>query len=201
MVVVIILVLVFVLSVLYVSSKYYLYSGNFVFSRKIAHALIGVMILLSWKIFNGEWFWPTILSLGLTLLFWATNKKEQFPGVQKSWRKSEVYFALSCTVGFASWMVLDFNIGIAAMLFMAWGDGITGIVRYPLYKTQYEKGWAGSAAMLASCLVIASLVHPYWIGASGAVVATYLERQKWVDDNLSAPLGALFLMGLLSWVV
>ena len=51
--------------------------------------------------------------------------------------------------------------------------------------------------MLVTCLLIGLLVQPYWIGAAGAVTATMLERQKWVDDNLAAPLGALAIMVVL----
>ena len=63
---------------------------------------------------------------------------------------------------FASWWWFGPWIGISTALFLAWGDGITGLVRHALYHTQFEKGWAGSVAMLLSCLLIALLVTPYW---------------------------------------
>ena len=55
--------------------------------------------------------------------------------------------------------------------------------------------------MLLSCLLIALLGTPYWIGAAGAVLATVLEKQPYVDDNITAPLGALATMAILTTLI
>ena len=168
-------------------------SGNFVFSRKLAHGLIGLLILGLPVMFQGP-LAPVVLAGTAFLVLTATRHRLTFHGVANRGRLSEIYFAGSLVACFASGWWVDPYIGVTAGLFLAWGDGITGLVRYPVYRTQFEKGWAGSLAMLGSCLAIAALVDPYWIGAAAAVVATVLEKQRWVDDNITVPLGSLGLM-------
>jgi len=55
--------------------------------------------------------------------------------------------------------------------------------------------------MLAVCLILAYFIHPYWIGAAGAVTAVIAERftktTRYCDDNLTIPLSSALVMGLL----
>lgn len=190
----------FLVFTLALSNLCYKLTSNFVYSRKLAHALVGVIILFYPRLFDTPLV-PVSLAAGALVLFCLTHTREVFYGVQKRGRLSEVYFAFSVMVCLATGWWIDPWVGVAAALFLAWGDGITGLVRYPLYKTQFEKGWAGSVAMLGSCLLIALMVMPYWAGAVGAVVATALEKWGRVDDNITAPLGALAVMALLGvWI-
>ena len=55
--------------------------------------------------------------------------------------------------------------------------------------------------MLCSCLLIALLRTPYWIGVVAAVVVTILEKQAYVDDNITAPLGALAIKAVLTTLI
>jgi len=110
------------------------------------------------------------------------------------------------------WLWLDKPlVAISCLLFMAWGDMITGIVRSQVYGRPVKGLW-GSVAMLATCLVIAlAFVQPFWVGAVAALVATVTEWAcgdvgviKCLDDNLMIPLtscvtvfGILALIGAL----
>lgn len=172
---------------------------NFVYSRKVAHAIIGG-VLLAYPFFFDSPLLMILLASASCLLFVVTNQRELFRGVQRKYRRSEIYFAAVLIPCYASWYIVDPWIGTAAALYMAWGDGITGLVRYPLYHTQHEKGWGGSIAMFASCALLAMLVTPYWVAFIGAIVATFAERQRFVDDNLAVSTSALLVMGGLVWL-
>lgn len=195
----------FVILALFASNLLYDKTHNFVYSRKLAHGLVGLAILSTLWLFESPLI-PLVLSLLILLVFIATHTRELFYGVAKKGRLSEVYFAASCAVCFASWWVVDPKIAVASALFLAWGDGITGLVRWWTDK-RHAKTFSGTAANLVACLLIALLVTPYWVGAIGAGVAVVLEhlcgdvgKIKWLDDNLAMPLGALITMGGLTWV-
>ena len=196
----------FVVASLFASNLLYDKTKNFVYSRKTAHGLVGLAILSTLWLFDSPLV-PFTLSLVILVVFVTTHSRELFYGVAKRGRLSEVYFALSSAVCLGSGWFIDPKIGVTSALFLAWGDGITGLVRW-LTDKRHAKTVSGTAADLVACLLIALLITPYWIGAIGAVVATVLEhlcgdvgRVRWLDDNLAMPLGALVAMGGLIWVL
>ena len=196
----------FVVSALFASNLLYDKTKNFVYSRKLAHSLVGVAVLSTLWLFDSPVV-PLVLSLVILVVFIATHTREVFYGVAQKGRLSEVYFAASCAVCFAAWWVVDPKIAVASTLFLAWGDGVTGLVRWWTDK-RHAKTLSGTAANLVACLLIALLVTPYWVGVVGAMVAVVLEhlcgdvgRIKWLDDNLAMPLGALVVIGGISWVL
>ncbi len=103
------------------------------------------------------------------------------------------------------WLWLDRPfIAVSCLLFMAWGDCVTGLIRAEVYKKAVKGLW-GSLGMLAVCLVISwALIEPFWIGALGSVVATAAEWTfgdvgliKWADDNWAIPVVSLtFMLGI-----
>lgn len=72
--------------------------------------------------------------------------------------------------------------------FIAWGDGVTGVVRNLKYKKR-TKAWEGSLAMLLVCIPIGALLGI--VEALTGFVATAVERVEWIDDNISVPLVSL----------
>ena len=196
----------FVVFALFASNFLYDKTKNFVYSRKLAHSLVGVAVLSTLWLFDSPVV-PLALSLVILAVFITTHTREVFYGVAKRGRLSEIYFASSCAVCFAAWYLVDPKIAVASTLFLAWGDGITGLVRWWTDK-RHAKTLSGTAANLVACSLIALLVTPYWVGAVGVVVAVVLEhlcgdvgRVRWLDDNLAMPLGALIVMGGLTWVL
>lgn len=89
-------------------------------------------------------------------------------------------------IGGAWWFLGDVWLGVAPVLFMAWGDGITGIVRNYFYSKRV-KAAVGNVAMLALCAPIGYLTFG-WLGVLAAVAASIIERFEFVDDNVSVPL-------------
>jgi phytol kinase len=181
-------------------------------SRKIGHGAGGFAFfacsLLSapgWPIIGCACF--AALLMGARVL-----RPSAFRGVGGTGRSqtvmAEVWFPLVAVPVLAvGWFWLDqAKVAVASLLFMAWGDGATGIVRSQVYGRPV-KGWWGSLAMLAICVVISLvLIRPVWIGAAAAVAAVIAERVfgdcgpvKWHDDNLAIPVVSLgTALGLLA---
>jgi phytol kinase len=182
-------------------------------TRKIGHAAGGLAFLLG-AFWYSSAFWPIILStsFGSVMLVTHYRKPDLFRGVGGNGRQdgaiSEVWFPfIAVPVFLISWQWLQKPmLGIACLLFMAWGDGLTGLVRSYVYHKS-AKGWWGSLAMLAACLIIAVLfIVPLWVGLTGAVVAVLAEqvfgRQgivRWGDDNWAIPALSLgVILGLMA---
>lgn len=177
-------------------------------SRKVGHGVGGMGFLLSVFLFSSPW-WPIILSGSFTLLLGGARliKPGAFRGVGGTGRRqalAEVYFPAAGTISLGigwGWLGNPW-LAVVPILFMAWGDMLTGMVRSRIYGREVKGNW-GSLAMIIVCLVVAYFFHPYWIGAIGAVVATLVEkltplsRGIW-DDNWTIPIASLVVMsGLL----
>jgi len=183
-------------------------------SRKVGHSAGGVGFLLCGCLFPSA-LWPITLAAGFTLLLWMARavKPDAFRGVGGSGRgkdvKSEVWFALVAVPVFGvGWLWLKQPlVAVACLLFMAWGDCVTGLVRFKVYHRAVKGVW-GSAAMLVICLAISwAYVRPFWVGAVGSVIAVATEWAfgdvgiiKWADDNWAIPItsltGMLILLAL-----
>ncbi len=180
-------------------------------SRKIGHGAGGLAYLASFVLSSP--LWPLIISAGLgsLLLIAHLYKPNTFRGVGGSGRQkqilSEVWFAwVAVPVYLVGWMWLNRpEVAVASLLFMAWGDGITGLVRWRVYHKPAKGIW-GSLAMFCTCVVISWVfIKPVWIGIVASVVATFAERVfgdygyiKWGDDNWAIPLvSTIVLLGLM----
>jgi len=174
-------------------------------SRKIGHSAGGMSFLLMALLFSSGW-WALIIAASFTVMLGCARyvRPTTFRGVGGSGRPTEVmaevWFPLvSLPVIGVGWIWLDKPlVAISCLLFMAWGDMMTGIVRSQVYGRPVKGLW-GSVAMLATCLVIAwCFIEPFWVGGVTALVATITEwacgdvskikRLRWADDNWSIPL-------------
>jgi phytol kinase len=180
-------------------------------SRKIGHAAGGVGFLL--LLFVTWPWWPIILAAGFSLLLLGARliRPDTFRGVGGSGRTekvmAEVWFPLVAVPVFAiAWLWLSQPaVAVTCLLFMAWGDGVTGLVRSHIYKRPVKGLW-GSLAMLCVCLIISWVfIKPFWIGALASAVAAITEwifgdcgLCKWADDNWAIPLTSLAtILGLM----
>jgi dolichol kinase len=116
---------------------------------------------------------------------------------------AECWFPFAGTLCFVvGWLWLGNPwLAIVPCLFLAWGDAVTGLVRSRYLKAEAKGDW-GSVACLVTCLLVAMLFQPYWIGALGAVVATGAEKftplsKGFWDDNWTIPIVSLIFMALL----
>ena len=202
-----------VLSGLWVSNIIYDHGVPQYISRKVGHGAGGLAFFGSYLLSSA--FWPIIVSAALSLLFLSARfvKPNTFRGVGGSGRDqkimAEVWFPLvAVPVYGVSWLWLKQPaVAVGGLLFMAWGDGITGLVRSQVYHRAVKGLW-GSLAMFVVCLVISWVfIEPFWIGAVASLFATVAERifgdygiVKWADDNWAIPVVSasvmLVLMGL-----
>ncbi len=173
-----------------------------VLSRRLASAIGGLAFLVATLFLD----MPVGLAVlgGLTILIVALRlgSRHKLRGVAgsrptQSW--AEVTFAVAGTLSLAvGWGLLGVKwLGLAPVLFMAWGDNAAGLLRDTLRHNNPTTWWA-SIGMLTVCLACAGLVQPYFIGAVGAVVATAAERFRPVvsfwDDNLNLVTASLLVM-------
>jgi len=180
-------------------------------SRKVGHGVGGVAYLLCALLFSSP-FWPVVLSAGFTLILGGARfiKPSTFRGVGGSGRVhalAEVWFPLAGTIALiVGWVWLNNPwLAVVPILFMAWGDMLTGLIRSQVYGREVKGNW-GSLGMLAACLLIAYFIEPYWIGLSGAVVAVLAEKytplsKGFWDDNHTIITSSLVVMSLLSWAM
>jgi phytol kinase len=180
-------------------------------SRKIGHGAGGVCFLLAPFVFSSVWI-PLILACAFSfiLILARLMKPDTFRGVGGNGRSRDSYAeimfaAVAVPVYLLGWHGINQPYyATATLLFMAWGDGVTGLVRAKIYRKPV-KGFWGSLAMLLVCLALAwLLIKPFWIGAAGAFAAVIAEFSfgdvgfiKRIDDNLAIPVVSLsVLMGI-----
>ena len=181
-----------------ISNQVHLRPAPFFISRKVAHFGAGIAIALL-PLWFSSILWPALLSGGFLLLLLATHRTSIWHGFARPGRISEVVFALSVFISIMVAWNIDPWLSILPGLFMAFGDGVTGLVRYRVYRREV-KGWWGTAACLVACALLALLVQPYWVGLAGAAIFSVVEKlcgdvgRIKIDDNLAAPLAALAVM-------
>ena len=174
-------------------------------SRKVGHGIGGLAFLVGITVFSSAW-WPIILAalFGVVLLAAHLWRPQLSRGVGGNGRDgsifAEVWFAwVAVPVVGIAWLWLDRpEVALASLLYMAWGDGITGLVRAGVYRRAVKGLW-GSAAMLVTCLLISgALLRPFWIGALASLAAVAVEWAfgdtgvfRWADDNWAVPLASM----------
>ena len=189
---------------LYLANYFYDKGVEQYISRKVGHGVGGMSFLLCVFLFSSAW-WPIILAATFILLLGGARllKPHTFRGVGGTGRQhalAEVFFPVAGTISLGigwGWLGNPW-LAVVPILFMAWGDMLTGIVRSRIYGHEVKGNW-GSLAMILVCLVVAYFFRPYWIGATGAVVATIVERftplsKGWIDDNWTIVLVSLAVM-------
>jgi len=191
---------------LYLANLFYDYNIPQYLSRKLGHLGGCVGFLLCPLLFSNFW-WPFILTTGFTilLLYARMFRPDTFRGVGGSGRLealAEIHFpATGIVLIGVLWGIMNEPwLAIVPLTFMGAGDSITAFVRMRFYGREV-KGNLGSVGMFLTCLLLAYFIHPYFIGAIGAVVATLAERftktTKYIDDNFSIPLASGLVMGVL----
>lgn len=177
------------------------------YNRKIVHMLAGgVGSLMVPLVFTSPWY-PLICGLLLTLLtFGAHATGLRFYWFQTDENRNDVKFALmwALSVSLLWWLLDNPWLAILPALYMAFGDGVTGIARNLLVRRR-SKSPIGNLFMLIVCApmgwVIGDLAEPaipVW-GLISAIVATWIERYEFgpIDDNvlITVAASAVLLLG------
>jgi dolichol kinase len=162
--------------------------------RKFVHIFGAGLVAVLLPFEFHEPYFPFAFAMALAVLTFTLHKTNHlFYWFQDPANYSETYFAITWGAAvLVTWMFdKTFLLAVVPTLFMAWGDGVTGVVRNLMYK-QRTKAWEGSLAMLAVCIPVGALMG--LAGVLAGVVATAVERIEWLDDNISVPLVSLGLL-------
>lgn len=179
------------------------------YNRKIVHMMAGgVGSLMVPLVFTDPWY-PLIAGLLLTLFTYLAHRS----GLRMYWfqtpeNANDVKFALmwAASVSALWWLLGDPWLAVLPALYMAFGDGVTGIARNALIRRR-SKDPIGNVFMLIVCVPMGWIIGghadpaiPEW-GVISAVVATIVERYEFgpIDDNVLITLSAsaVLLLGTL----
>jgi dolichol kinase len=180
------------------------------YNRKIVHMLAGgVGSLMVPLVFTDPWY-PLIAGLLFTLF---TLLAHRVSGWRMYWfqtpeNTNDVKFALMWAISVSTlwWVLGDPWLAILPALYMAFGDGVTGIARNALVRKR-SKSPVGNVFMLLVCVPMGWVIGahadpaiPDW-GVISAVVATVVERYEFgpIDDNvlITVAASAVLLLGTL----
>jgi phytol kinase len=179
------------------------------YNRKIVHMLAGgVGSLMVPLVFTKLWI-PLVAGLALTVFALLAHST----GLRMYWfqtpdNRNDVKFAIMWALSVSAlwWLLGDPWLAVLPGLYMAFGDGVTGIARN-LFMRRRSKSPIGNVFMLIVCVPMGWLVGlhaqpsiPDW-GVLSAVVATFVERYEIgpIDDNVLITLSAsaVLLLGSL----
>lgn len=177
------------------------------YTRKIVHMMAGgIGSLMVPLVFSDPWY-PLIAGSGFTAFTYLAHRL----GMRLYWfqtpeNTNDVKFALMWAISVSGlwWLLGDPWLAILPSLFMAFGDGITGIVRNAVVRRR-SKSPIGNLFMLLLCAPIGWYIGgqadpsiPFW-GLASAVAATWVERYEFgpIDDNvlITVTASAVLLLG------
>jgi phytol kinase len=162
--------------------------------RKFVHIFGAGIVAVILPFEFHEPYFPFAFAMMLALLTFTLHRTGRVMyWFQDPANYSETYFALTWGIAVLVTWFFDktFLLAVVPTLFMAWGDGVTGVVRNIMYKKR-TKAWEGSLAMLLVCIPVGMLM-----GVAGVVagaLSTAVERVEGIDDNISIPIVSLCIL-------
>ncbi len=175
------------------------------YNRKIIHMAAGGLVALLVPFFFETPVLPFVLSMVLALLTYIPHRTGKLMyWFQVKDNINEVNFCIMWGVVITlAWLVFGMTkeaywYGVIPVVFMSFGDAVTGIVRNALYGHR-TKSWYGNLAMLAVTVPIGAVA----VGLPGAIagilssIVEHFEIPGVIDDNITVPLvGFLTILGL-----
>jgi len=182
----------------YIRSKNASHRVAVYYARKLIHVLAGGLAAIVVPFFFKTPLIPAILAVVLAILTYIPHKT----GKLMEWFQVpeniyEVHFCIMWGVVMTiAWLIFNGNFfyGVIPASFMAFGDGITGVVRNLIYKRR-TKAWIGNIAMAFFCIPVGLLLAGYR-GALAGILASIVEHFEFgvLDDNITVPLTALLTL-------
>ena len=169
------------------------------YNRKVIHMLAGGLVaVLVPFIFNTPII-PFIIASLLGALTYIPHKI----GKLMYWFQTEdnmyevsfcIMWGVILTLG---WLISggNFWFGVLPVLFMSFGDAITGIVRNMLYKRR-TKSWWGNLVMALFTIPAGSILGLAGIFAGAAVSLIEHFEFNPIDDNVTVPLSSFLILTL-----
>ncbi len=174
------------------------------FARKVIHILAGGLVAILIPIF--DLFSSFVLPLAIAILlaffcWWPHHTGNLMYWFQDPNNMYEVDFCLVWgTIMTLSWLITGgWWLGVVPILFMAIGDGVTGIVRNFLFKRR-TKHWSGNLAMFAICAPMGYFLGPFYLaGVLAAAASSAIEHVEkvgdhYIDDNITVPVTAFAIL-------
>ncbi len=192
-----------VLFIIYHGSKPIAKKWNKYVSRKFIHfttgGLVSTLIYVTWMLGDPIFSTPSVPVAASFILAYLTLahhlEEKELTWFQVKENLGEVWFCFTWGLVFLALWYYDLPAAVAATMFMAFGDGVTGLVRNVVYR-RWTKGLWGSVAMLAVSLPIGLALRGL-AGALSAILATVIELWPALDDNLTVPTASAASMVLL----
>ncbi len=172
------------------------------YNRKLIHMFAGgVVVLIVPFVFSSPWY-PLLAGLILTVFTYIPHATGNILyWFQTDQNLNDVNFCLmwALTV-FILWIVLGNPwIAIIPPVFMAFGDGVTGIARNAVFKKR-TKHPIGNVFMIIVCIifgyVLADQAGIAWWGVIAGIVASFVERYEFgpIDDNVLITVSAAIIL-------
>jgi dolichol kinase len=164
------------------------------YNRKVAHMVAGGVPLIMCPIVFSDPIWPLIGGLMGAIALASTHLLDRrLWWMQTEKNMNDATFALMLGLSvYVLWEYLDDPwLAILPSLFMAYGDGVTGIIRNKLFAKRTKSAW-GNLGMAILCIPLGWVIGanaepsiPMWGAISGAV-ASFVERYEFgpIDDNV-----------------
>ena len=164
------------------------------YNRKVAHMLAGgVPIIASPMVFDNP-IWVLIGGVLGSIALAATHILDRrLWWMQTEQNMNDATFALM--LGLSVFVIWEYSnepwLAILPSLFMAFGDGVTGIIRNKMFKKRTKSAW-GNVGMAALCIPLGYIVGamaepqiPLW-GLIAGILASFVERYEFgpIDDNV-----------------
>lgn len=164
------------------------------YNRKVAHMLAGgVPIIASPMVFDNP-TWVLIGGVLGSIALAATHILDRrLWWMQTEQNMNDATFALM--LGLSVFVIWEYSdepwLAILPSLFMAFGDGVTGIIRNKMFKKRTKSAW-GNVGMAALCIPLGYIIGamaepqiPLW-GLIAGIVASFVERYEFgpIDDNV-----------------
>ena len=169
-------------------------NSSIYFSRKAIHFLAGGITAMLLPFIAHEPVVPAVTAFLLALITYFPHKfNRRMYWFQDPENLYDVHFTLSWGfIIFFTWFIdRSFWLGVIPVLFMAYGDGITGVIRNLKYKKR-TKAWEGTLGMLIICIIIGAKMG--LIGVLAGIVCSLVERIEGIDDNITVPVAGLLIL-------
>ena len=164
------------------------------YNRKIVHMMAGGVGSLCVPVLFVDYWYPLVCGILMTIFTYAAHAS----GTRMFWfqtdqNQNDVKFTLMWWTSITMIWVLvgDPWLAIVPSLFMAFGDGVTGVVRNAVIKKR-SKSPIGNVFMFIVSAPLGYIVAgmgdpsiPVW-GLISAAIATFVERYEFgpIDDNI-----------------
>jgi dolichol kinase len=167
------------------------------YNRKTIHMLTGGLVAVLVPFIFKTPIFPLTMAMLLAVFLYLPHKLRKL----MHWFQTEdntyevsfcIMWGITITLG---WLVsgCNFWFGVLPVLFMSFGDAITGIVRNIIYKRR-TKSWWGNLAMASFSIPTGAMLGIAGIIAGAA--ASFIEHfeSNPIDDNVTIPLVSFIIL-------